>query len=461
MIRVAQGAELTPENLFNWYNLWRQDRDRLLNLKKLYLNKDESGNAILKMPFAKKLTLTSGSATYGEGITLSAPEDLSEGQQRTFEEIQSLFKRQTIGAHDLAVVKDGCTFGRAYELAYMSDDEKPLPKVTKISPEFAFVVFDDTVENNSLYGVYFEEYYKGSQPRIKLYIYDSENKYTADFENTQKGFAGTVSEGTPHNMGRMPLTEYLNNDEEQGDFEQVIDLMFDRTEVHNLNITDMREVAKNYLKARNVKIAGRTEDEKRESIKKAKKMNLIEFESDEDLDDITLISKVENYTSVDVFGRDIDSKIYDLSMIPNLSDDNFAGNQSGVALELKLKPFKDLVKAKDVYIEKLYRRRLKMYLSALMKKSGEYEPFDAADVTVTIHRNWTENVAELAATVSALHATGLFSDEYLINKMPDADYETEKERRETEGKTNTPDANNASLENYAALFRGYGNGGGL
>ena len=454
-LKISVKVTLTPAVIDEWYVLFSLEKEELKNKLNLYLNKNKDDKAILKMPFAKKLVLTSAASTVGNGVTISPCEDFEHSQQTLFDDIKQLFKKQTISAHDAAIVKDGCIFGKAYELAYMSDDEVPVPKVAKIPATNAFVVYDDTVEQNSLYGVFFEEYKNANgQDKCRFFIYDNAHKWQYD-----NGTGGLVNCGE-HHMGRVPLTEYLNNDEEQGDFEQVVPLMYDRTTIHDLNIKDMKTVAKNYLKGRNIDFAGRTEEEKKKSMQKAAELNLLEIDAEDPSDDITILSKNENYSSVDVFGKDIDSKIYDLSMIPDLSDDNFAGNQSGVALELKLKPFKELVKAKDVYIERLYRRRIKMYMTALLARESGVSAFDVSEIDIAVQRTWAENTLEIAQIVSTLAATGLFSDEYLISKLPDADYATEIKRQEEESKTKgerqtaVADPNNFSLESLTSLLRG-------
>jgi SPP1 family phage portal protein len=267
-------------------------------------------------------------------------------------------------------------------------------------------------------------------------------------------------------MGRMPLTEIHNNEEEQGDFEQVIPLLKDRSTVHDLNIEDMTKIAKNYLQARNIAFAGKTADEKAKNRDEAAKLHLIEVRTGIDAtgqsdpnDGINMLSKPENYSSVDVFGKDIDSKIYDLTMIPDLSSEQFAGNQTGVALELKLMPFKKMVEAKDVFIQRMYRRRLKMYAYALNKRGG-FALFDAAECGISINRDWTTNLFELAQMISTLSTTGLFSDETLVKLMPDVDYETEKKRKEQEQKDKqaaamkNPNINNAANGYMSQFFGG-------
>lgn len=459
MIKVPKDTPLTASNLISWIAEWEKDKARLEELWQYFTNKNARGERILKLPFAKKLIITSSSATVGDGVVLSAP-DLKGTEKATFEEVLRLLKVQTAHAHDRRLIKQGCIFGRAYELAYMSDDADPVPKVAVYKATNAFVVFDNTVEHNSLYGVCYSRYRKDDADWVRADVYDAIYKYEVNYQASQAGTPDKVclSDGIEHHMGRVPLTEYYNSEEEQGDFEQVIGLMIDRTDVHNLNLKDMKAIAKNYLKGRNVEFRGVTDEEKRDTTKNMADAQRIEFKTDsmDAADDVGILTKAENYSSVDVYGEDITSKIYDLSMIPDLSAEQFAGNQSGVALELKLMPFKELVSSKDEEIEKLYRRRLKMYIHALSQKG--FAPLDVSQINIEIKRDWSKNITELAMLISSLFPTGLFSEEYLINKMPDADYQKEKARKESEAaereKRKPSDPNNSSAEWLASLLQG-------
>lgn len=456
MIVVKKGTELTYANLNSWIQEWERDKARLQSLHEMYKNRKD-GKHVVKLPFAKKLVLISSAASVGEGVTLSAP-DLTGTQKATFEEIKRLFEVQTIISQDRDVIKSACIFGRGYEQVYMSSDEAPIPKTAKQSALNAFVVFDNTVEHNSLYGVCFERYTDKGIKRIAVSVYDAYNVYESDLAESDLASGGgkMLEASLPHVFGRVPLTEFRNNEEEQGDFEQVVDLILDRSEIHDLNLKDFKAIAKNYLKARNIELAGTTDKEKNESQDKMASNQRIEVKTDNGVtpdaaDDISLLSKNENYLSITEFGGDVDDKIYDLSMIPNLSDEQFAGNQSGVALKLKLFAFKQLVSDKDVEIEKLYRRRIKMYMAALVAKGG-YEAFDISNVKIQINRNWAEVLTEIATIIAQLQPTGLFSDRFLINLMPEADYDEEKAQKETEDEekrqaaANNPDPNNQSAE---------------
>ena len=477
MIRVDKDTALTVKNLSICYNVWSSDYNRIKKNDDIYTNK-----AKLKLPFGKKLATISAAATIGDGITVSAPEGLDDKQQATFDAIQELFKAQTIINHDSAVITNMCKHGRTYEYIYMSEDKSPIPKTARYNALSAFVVFDNTAEANSLFGCYVDSYSKNSKAYLRFTAFDSRNVYEAeqrldevqksgadlsDLDLNSSGSFPELSIISSHVFGRVPMTEMLNNEEEQADFEQVIDLIKDRTSIHNINYKDMHEIAKNYIKARNTQIAGNTEEEKNQTQRRSADNQRMEFETDplDTLADVNILSKNENYSSITEFGKDADSKIYDLSMIPDLSSQEFAGNLTGVALKFKLFPFKELIKTKNGELEKMYRRRLKMYMAALLAKdSAKYETFDVAQCTITFNRSWLDNELELAQMISQLSTTGLFSDKYLTNKMPDADYDEEQSQLEIEREEKTkqaaanPDPNNFSLEGLNSLFRGVNNG---
>ncbi len=459
------------QNLTGWYLEFMKEQTRRTNLRAYFLN-ELNGSNILKLPFVKKLVLTSASATVGDGISLSEPEELDEKQKALYDKITKLFERQKLNAQDKKIVIDGCATGTGYELCYMSDDEEPVPKVAKINSENAFVVFDNTVERNSLYGVYFEKYTSLKKKHVRLYVFDNENSYTADLLDESiatQYVSGVLSEATPHNMGRVPLTKYWNNDAEQADFEPVIDLIADRTTLHDLTLADTKKIVKNILTLINAELAGNTPEQKAVNRDDINELAVLELKSQGIKPAIAqMMSKNESYGMITEFGNDIDSKIYDLTMIPDLTSDTFAGNVTGVALELKLLPFKELVKLKEEQLIALIKRRLKMYAYALTRSvviDGEvitpddYEWFDTDDIEITVHRNWTRNVVEIAQMISTLQTTTLFSEEFLTNLMPEADYQVEKERKTVEAEDNVnrqtsfADPNNFSLENLTAQLR--------
>ena len=61
-IKIDKETKLTTALIDKWYALFASERDELKKKLNLYLNKNDEGKTILKMPFAKKLFLTSAAA---------------------------------------------------------------------------------------------------------------------------------------------------------------------------------------------------------------------------------------------------------------------------------------------------------------------------------------------------------------------------------------------------------------
>ena len=400
------------------------------------------------------------------------------------------------------MVSDGCTYGFAYELGFLSADEVPVPKVKALSPECTFVVFDDTVEENGLYGVYFIEHNGRNEQYTDVTLYDAvyrteirlpyivkqgqkrrpDNRRVDWWRYRELGWGetehdsvagvigreivpaaeGFIEPSEEHHMGRMPITMYFNNRELQGDFEQVKPAIVDRNKINELAMEDAETIAGNYLTfTGGAQLAGDTEREKARTVRKIGHTKVLELDEGED---VKILTKTETFSMISVFGKDLENKIYDMSMVCNFTSEEFAGNVTGVALRLKLFPFKRLVKNKDFYLEKLYRRRIKMYQHAL-SQTASLELIDVGSLDIEFHRTWEENILELAQTIAQLSATGLFSEKYLIEKMPDGEYEVEIRQREEEGTRRAeqaaadPDPNNASIGQYNALMRSLAGGG--
>lgn len=491
MIRVPADTPLTIGNVKKWIKEFKTDYlPTLIQNRDFYLNKN-----LDTLPYAKKIVTISAAATVGDGIDLKPDKDFTTGQSKMYDAISKLFVKQIVTYEDLSVITQGSIYGTAYELCFMSNDENPVPKCKWLDATRTFVVFDDTVEDNGIYGVYFNERTDDNYKFTDVYIYDDEYRYVLRLpghisEDVFYGnrmedrvpirYASTTYDSTynvidsqinsqltslinveEHHMGRMPITMYFNNNDEQGDFEQVKPAIIARNKIHDLAMEDAETIAGNYLVFVGNELGGSTEEEKVRTVRKIGRTKVIEIGEGED---VKILTKQETFSMISVYGKDVENKIYDLSMVINFSSEEFSGNITGVALRLKLFPFKRLVKNKDYFIEKMYRRRLKMYMHTLSLLHEDLEQFDVADVKIAINRTWEENILELAQVIGTLAPLGLFSDKYLIERMPDGEYEIEIAQKEEENKnkvvqqSETTGLDNSYFGDIIALMRQYGNG---
>ena len=105
--------------------------------------------------------------------------------------------------------------------------------------------------------------------------------------------------------------------------------------------------------------------------------------------------------------------IHKMSMVPDLTDAQFAGNSSGVAMRYKLLGLEQLTKIKERWFREALSGRLARY-AAFFKRRGA-PALDVDKVRMTFTRALPVNELENAQTVNLLR--GLVDDEELKRRV--------------------------------------------
>lgn len=131
---------------------------------------------------------------------------------------------------DEMLKKDLSIMGRAYDLVYVNQGENTL-NLAKIDPTTVFVVYDDSIKRQPLFAV---RYYQTGvldenlQERYEIYTDNMLYAYHSDggIPETNSPVQNVIlDQKIPTFFGRVPITEYINNDERMGDWEPEIDQM--------------------------------------------------------------------------------------------------------------------------------------------------------------------------------------------------------------------------------------------
>ena len=134
---------------------------------------------------------------------------------------------------------DLSVYGRAYEYIYPQEDEITL--ITKtLEPENTFKVYDDTIEQKELFGVYYyvkKDDRDKNSPMFIATILTQHYKYVLNIEDID-GPQALVEEPEPHHFEEVPLIEYRNNKLALGDFELQISLIDAYNALMSDRITD-------------------------------------------------------------------------------------------------------------------------------------------------------------------------------------------------------------------------------
>ena len=115
---------------------------------------------------------------------------------------------------------------------------------------------------------------------------------------------------------------------------------------------------------------------------------------------------------MEVLRKAIKEDIYTFSHVPNLTDENFVGNSSGVAMEYKLLGLEMITKTKERYYKKALKQRITLYCNYLNLKAISINP---TAIIPTFSRGLPKNLLELSQIITNLK--GFVSQETLLNQL--------------------------------------------
>ena len=121
-------------------------------------------------------------------------------------------------------------------------------------------------------------------------------------------------------------------------------------------------------------------------------------------------SPLENYKN----RRREDMHIF--SNVPNLTDENFGGNLSGVAVSYKLWGIEQICAIKERKFKRGLQRRIELITNMLNLMGGNY---DYRDIDIQFRRNKPQNLLEIAQIIQML--ADLLSKESRLKMLPDVD----------------------------------------
>lgn len=289
-------------------------------------------------------------------------------------------------------------YGCAYEYIYVAENETHL-KTRSLSPENTFIVCDDTIEHNELFSVYYYVKKDDVNKKKKYVATVCTDIHIIEYELYLEGdIDGTAQEPKEHYLGYVPINEFKNNKYCIGDFEQQIGLI----DAYNTLMADRVNDKEQFIDAILVIYGAILGDSPKETEQAQKDL------ADKKLLELPEATKAEYLTrtfdevGVETLRKALKEDIYNFSHVPNLTDENFAGNSSGVAMEHKLLGLEMLTKIKERYYRKGLRKRLKIFCHFLDIKATR---IDYTAVVPTFSRALPKNLAEISQMIATLRDT--------------------------------------------------------
>lgn len=391
---LIKNIDQPPLNMLNYFiNLKNSRRFHYDKLERYYLGKHiifdrefsnlGSKNNKVMTNYAKYIVdMVTGMIT-GNPITYIADDgnDISS--------INDSFNKMDIAAHDTELERDLSCFGKAYEMAYLSaiSDTQTVEKIALLDVRDTFVITDDTEDANVLYGVYMIKKLNldGSDNGYLISVYTPNVLIQYRTINGTLLADGNIQSGYPkvtkHYWGAEPITEYKNNEQEQGDFEQLISQIDAYNSLQSDRIADKDAFVDAILLAYGTQIDG--------ILKKGQMLDGLPPKSEGT--SIEWLTKTLDEAQAQTLADSISADIHEMSNVPDMNDQNFAGNVSGEAMKYKLFGLLNLISVKSQSLKKGLRRRLELMGNMLHIKA---QNVDSSDIRIQITPNIPVNMVD-------------------------------------------------------------------
>lgn len=309
-------------------------------------------------------------------------------------------------------------YGHAYEIIFA--DEEAQIGIKAVDPRDGFIIYDNSIRAKTLFGV---RYKVNAQNEVEGSI--SDERYIRYFDNIGGKYKFTEEE--PHYFQRVPMVEYLENEERLGAFEPVETLINAYNKAISEKANDVDYFADAYMKI----LGARLDPETITEIKNNRIINMIGPETKE------LIVEFMEKPNADITQENLierlENLIFNISMVANINDEKF-GTTSGIALKYKLQSMSNLANTKERKFVKSFSQRYRIIANF---PNAKITPDEAATLYYSFTRNVPNNLVEEADT--ALKLKNVISDETAIRTLSIVDnVKEELERIKEEDRFDNP-----------------------
>ncbi|MCG2138265.1 phage portal protein [Staphylococcus epidermidis] len=328
---------------------------------------------------------------FGHAIQVQSEKEMTQNA------INSLHDLNDIDSHNRSIGLDLSIFGRAYEYIIRNQDDEV--RIYKSNAKDTFVIYDTTVQQNSIAAV---RYWKVSEDEdTDLYHIDFITDQATYFFVGSKSTDLKISERKPpelHSFGKVTITEFSNNEKRRGDFEKVIPLidLYDNAQSDTANyMSDLNDAM--------LLIKGNIDLGDENVVRLQKEANVFHLQPPEYTDDndkvnegnvdAEYIYKQYDVNGVESYKDRISRNIHMFTNTPDMTDENFNGNQSGEAMKYKLFGLEQRTAIKEGLFRKGLRRRYKL-IGEIMSVNRELDKDNIKDLVFTFTRNLPKSLTE-------------------------------------------------------------------
>lgn len=316
----------------------------------------------------------------------------AEGAEKYMEEMQKILDANDEQDENTELAKMMGINGRGYEIVYVNENKEIC--FNEIKPQNMIFVYDNKIKPEPLFAVYLPDADTvGENKKQFIYAYTKKENIVYSTEN-----GGMVEiERTPNIFGEVPVIEFMNNDEGIGDYERVLTLIDEVNVLQSDTSNDFEESTDAILLLYGMLNADA------DDIERIKKDRILLLDSMSG-QSAGWLTKEINDTALQSYKKTLDEAIHKFAKVPNLSDENFAGNISGEAMKFKLFATNQIIAQKQRKFKTALTQRLYLITKVMQLKAqttGDYK-----DIQVNFNENTPYNELDNANLVKTLIDAG-------------------------------------------------------
>ena len=355
------------------------------------------------------------------GYFLGKPVTYSSQDDAFLQALQDIFDYNDEQDENTELAKTASIDGSCFEMLYM--DEDAMIRFVKVAPGSCVMIYETGYSTPMAALRFIHSKDRDGNPIKKVEFWTSTECW---YFISLHGGPLELTDIVEHYWQDVPFIEYINNEERIGDFEGVITLVdaYNRVQSNTANFFQYNDEA--ILKV--LKMGEVTP----QNIKDMKEAGAILLEDGGDIQ--WLIKEVAD-TPLENYKQRLREDMHLFSNVPNLNDENFGGNLSGVAVSYKLWGLEQVCAIKERKFKRALQRRIELITTMLNIQGGHY---DYRDIDLQFRRNRPQNLLESAQIVTTL--SGELSRESRLQLLPTVDnVQDELQKLEEEKKADMGD----------------------
>lgn len=419
MYRQNENIEMTPERIEAYIQDYSiNTMPRLMKMRDYYQGKQAILNRVMSDDSKPNNRVVHGYANYIT-TTMSAyfmgnPVRYKCEDETTLEDLNDIFKYNDEPSENIGIEKDASIYGVGYELVYV--DSSGFTRFKRLDCIGCIPIYDDSLEEELLYFIRFRDDNDIVSRNVTRYVEVYSRQSIRYYVSIGGGGLQYMDEQLHGFNGYVPISIYKNNEEEMGDFQNVISMIdaYDRSVSDSVN--DLDQFADSYLV---LKGFGEADDDTLAQMK-ANRLLLLDDESSAEF----LVKNVNDSYSKNIEDR-LNDDIYKFSGCVDLTSDVSA--LSGIAIKYRLLGMENVCAVKENYFKKGLLRRIE--LIAVIEAAMQNPDKIITEVEMVFTRNLPTDNTESVDIVTKLQ--GIVSDETLLSLLPFIDEpEVELEKRD-------------------------------